>query len=102
MKAGVFTSVIVVINKLQTKLDVIDVTIPSGCNIKKRKHKKLEKYQRLIGLIVQVVIGELGVIANHQTRRVTSADLKNNLRDLCLEKIKYFDGGGSGFNPGNI
>ncbi|KAF7655229.1 hypothetical protein LDENG_00059120 [Lucifuga dentata] len=62
----------VVVNKEQKRVVVIDVAIPSDGNIKKKEHEKLEKYQRLKeeldqmwkvkSTVVPVVIGTLGAV----------------------------------------
>ena len=34
-------------DKLQKEAAVIDVVVPSGCNMKKKEHEKIEEYQGL-------------------------------------------------------
>uniref|UniRef100_A0A3B5PPD0 Reverse transcriptase domain-containing protein n=1 Tax=Xiphophorus maculatus TaxID=8083 RepID=A0A3B5PPD0_XIPMA len=63
---------IVVVDKQQRKAVVIDVAIPSDCNIRKKEHEKLEKYQglreelerawKVKTTVVPVVIGALGAV----------------------------------------
>ncbi|TWW69265.1 COP9 signalosome complex subunit 1 [Takifugu flavidus] len=63
---------IVVVDKHQKTVVVIDVAIPNDSNIRKKEHKKLEKYQglkeemeRMWGMkaiVVPVVIGTLGEV----------------------------------------
>ncbi|TWW80141.1 hypothetical protein D4764_10G0011710 [Takifugu flavidus] len=63
---------VVVIDKHQKTVVLIDVAIPSDSNIRKKEHEKLEKYQglkeeieRMWGMkatVVPVVIGTLGAV----------------------------------------
>ena len=63
---------IVVVDKEQRKAVVVDIAIPSDCNIRKKEHEKLEKYQALReelekawkvkATVVPVVIGALGAV----------------------------------------
>ncbi|XP_054913489.1 uncharacterized protein LOC129377515 [Poeciliopsis prolifica] len=63
---------IVVVDKHQRKAVVVDVAIPSDCNIRKKEHEKLEKYQglreelerawKVKTTVVPVVIGALGAV----------------------------------------
>ena len=63
---------IVVIDKEQRKAVVVDIAIPSDCNIRKKEHEKVEKYQglkeelerawKVKASVVPVVIGALGAV----------------------------------------
>ena len=80
-----------VVDKLQKKAAVIDVTIPSDSNIKKKGHKKLKKYQALKKEVekmdevkatqVQVVIRAETGKNGSPTGRMTPADPRNTSRD---------------------
>lgn len=83
---------------------VIDVAIPSDTNIKKREHKKVEKYQGLNEKAIKNVDSEghsstsgIGALcAITPTERVASADSRN-ICNLCLWFVSigiYTLGGG--------
>ncbi|TWW65014.1 hypothetical protein D4764_22G0006610 [Takifugu flavidus] len=69
---------IVVVDKHQKTVVVIDVAIPGDSNIRKKVHEKLEKYQglkeeieRMWGMkttVVPVVIGTLGAVTPNLSR----------------------------------
>ena len=83
---------IVVINKLQGKAVVIDVTSSRDSNIKKKEHKILKKYQGLkeeVGKMWEVKAAVVPVVnecCDSQTGRVAPTDSGNTVRDLCPEE----------------
>ncbi len=85
---------IVVVDKEQRKAVVVDIAIPSDCNIRKKEHEKLEKYQglreelekawRVKATVVPVVIGALGAVT--PKLQEATADPRKNIRYLSPEK----------------
>ena len=64
---------IVIVDKEKKTATVIDVAVPSDCNIRKKEHEKIDKYQGLREemekmwkvkvKVVPIVIGALGAVA---------------------------------------
>ncbi|TWW73505.1 Kin of IRRE-like protein 1 [Takifugu flavidus] len=81
---------VVVVDKHQKTVVVIDVAIPSDSNIRKKEHEKLEKYQglkenieRMCGMkatVVPVVIGTLGAVTPKPSRWLQQEVLQDRKR----------------------
>ena len=81
---------VVAVDKHQKKAIVIDVATPNSKNIRKKEHKKLEKYQGLkedLQKMWKMKATAVPVIRRGlQAGRVTPVDPENNIRDLYLEE----------------
>ncbi|XP_055362142.1 uncharacterized protein LOC129603668 [Betta splendens] len=96
---------IVVVDKEQSKVVVVDVAIPSDGNIRKKEHEKLEKYQGLREELEKawkvkatvVVIGALGVVTPNLEEWLRHP--WKNIRHLSPEKCSPRNSKDTAQNP---